>query len=647
VVDSGHSRIVELTPDGASIKEFSTYVEVPKSASYAGPYSVAVDTAGNVFTTDFYITVDSHRESRVLKFNSNGDLVNVWGSTIFNNSTGVALDNDGNVYVADASNHRIQKLNAAQDMIIDQSYLDAFGRAPTEADTTYWEGRSDWKTRDDLEKLLSNTLKVPSNDALRQTAIKNAIKAVYGTEMTNHDLAYWNPLVLKNGTLYKDIVKTLQDLHQKDGIIQQAYQKAFGRNADPTEVKKLIDSNKYQSITQLDTINRSTIMTNSAVRLGVINDAFVKVTGKLPEPEFIDVWDKRLVTKGSNAGMFYSELKDNFSNRNIVITQAMLDVFDATASEEDLNYLLGAANWSTKTELDGILRVLLRKSALAVIQGQESKDPNASIAVYTITSAYKAAFGKEPSDNELNRWLTQETINQMPSTFLEIKQSLLSSSYKLYQRQGQYDVVVGYFKYLNDAIKQGQKTPKAIVTDSNNKSLWDNYYKYHLYQQWGDGKFHLFHGINDLSSAKKYALGFEKTIIIETNTGKMVWDDYFDRTHGTDDLVNYNHFLVTNGNAEIIGIGTGIQSNQQVYLGGQTNPVTLSNLIAASGVVASGGGNVVAAGGMNVVAAGGMNVVAAGGGNVVAAGGMNVVAAGGGNVVAAGGANVVAAGGMN
>ena len=645
VVDSGHARIVVLTPDGTSIKEFRTYVNVPQYSSYVGPYSVAVDAAGDVYATDYYQTVDYRRESRVLKFNSDGDLVKVWGSTIFTFAYNITVDHDGNVFVADAGNNRVLKMNAAQDIMISRAFKDAFGRAPTESDTTYWQGRKDWKTVDDLLKHLSSTLKVQGNEGLRQTTIKNAVEAVYGT-MTNHDIAYWNPILLKDGTLYKDIVKTLQDLHQKDGIIQQAYQKAFGRNANPKEVKALIDSNKHQSISQLDTINRSTIMTDSSVRIGIINRAFTKVTGKLPDPDFMDVWIKRLATKGANAGMFYSELMEHFSNRNIVIAQSMLDVFGAAPTENDLNFYLGAANWNTKTELEGILRVLLKNSALAVMQGRESKNPDASIAVYTITSAYKAAFGQAPSDNDLNKWINQEALFPVPSTYLEITKNLLASSYKLYQRQGQYDYLVGNFQFLNDAITQARKTPKAIVTDSNNRSLWDNYYKYHLYQQYGDGKFHLFYRMNDLNSAKRHALGFEKVIIIDTSTGNMVWDNYFNRS-GTDNTDN-DHFLVTNRNAEIYGIGKGFHTNnQQVFLGSQTTPVTLSSLIAASGVVASGGGNVVAAGGMNVVASGGGNVVAAGGGNVVAAGGGNVVAAGGGNVVAAGGMNIVAPGGGN
>ena len=104
----------------------------------------------------------------------------------------------------------------------------------------------------------------------------------------------------------------------------------------------------------------------------------------------------------------------------------------------------------------------------------------------------------------------------------------------------------------------------------------------------------------------------------------------------------------------------------------QAANTVLANLhIAASSLVAAGGGNLVAAGGGNMVAAGGgnligndgstltttyligndgstftsiQNLVAAGGGNLIGNDGSTLVAAGGGNLVAAGGGNIVAVG---
>jgi DNA-binding beta-propeller fold protein YncE len=70
------------------------------------PY-LAVDAQGRVYTTD-------PEGSRVLVFDSEGELLAVWGKygtddASFDLPTGIALDEEGNVYVSDSNNHRILK----------------------------------------------------------------------------------------------------------------------------------------------------------------------------------------------------------------------------------------------------------------------------------------------------------------------------------------------------------------------------------------------------------------------------------------------------------------------------------------------------------------------------------------------------------
>ena len=74
------------------------------------PWGIAVDQVGNVYVADGY-------NHRIQKFNSSGDFLAKWGEFgsgdgQFKYPHGVSTDSRGNVYVADAGNHRIQKFNS-------------------------------------------------------------------------------------------------------------------------------------------------------------------------------------------------------------------------------------------------------------------------------------------------------------------------------------------------------------------------------------------------------------------------------------------------------------------------------------------------------------------------------------------------------
>ncbi|HXI17532.1 MAG TPA: SMP-30/gluconolactonase/LRE family protein, partial [Chloroflexota bacterium] len=74
------------------------------------PRGVALDTQGNVYVADTL-------NHRIQKFSRTGQPIGSWGTEgtgdgQFKEPMGVAVDRDGNVYVADTWNHRVQKLDA-------------------------------------------------------------------------------------------------------------------------------------------------------------------------------------------------------------------------------------------------------------------------------------------------------------------------------------------------------------------------------------------------------------------------------------------------------------------------------------------------------------------------------------------------------
>jgi hypothetical protein len=122
-VDKGSDMIVKFNPEGRVTMVFGRKKEAsddgaeawkrvtpPRPATdgqFRQPTDVTWDTQGNTFISDGYIN------SRVAKYDKNGDWVKQWGTFgsgqgQFNTPHSIAADAKGNIYVADRGNRRIQ-----------------------------------------------------------------------------------------------------------------------------------------------------------------------------------------------------------------------------------------------------------------------------------------------------------------------------------------------------------------------------------------------------------------------------------------------------------------------------------------------------------------------------------------------------------
>jgi len=121
-IDKGSDMIVKFNPQGRVVMVFGrkkeasdeagpwTRVNPPRPAvngQFRQPTDVTWDTQGNIFISDGYIN------SRVAKYDKNGDWVKQWGGPgakpgEFNTPHSIAADAQGNIYVADRGNRRIQ-----------------------------------------------------------------------------------------------------------------------------------------------------------------------------------------------------------------------------------------------------------------------------------------------------------------------------------------------------------------------------------------------------------------------------------------------------------------------------------------------------------------------------------------------------------
>jgi sugar lactone lactonase YvrE len=120
VADSGNNAIREITPDGtittlAGGKDGGYRDGVGKEARFAWPTGIAVDTSGNIYVCD------SHN-NKIRRITPAGVVSTIAGGSLpgssngpgwrarFNFPTGIWVDSEGNVYVADSGNNMIRKI---------------------------------------------------------------------------------------------------------------------------------------------------------------------------------------------------------------------------------------------------------------------------------------------------------------------------------------------------------------------------------------------------------------------------------------------------------------------------------------------------------------------------------------------------------
>jgi tripartite motif-containing protein 71 len=115
VADTDHNRILVYSPTGQLLVRFGANGGDGSPGSGAGefnhPEAVAVDNAGDMYVADTY-------NNRIVELSPAGAVLAQWGSRgsadgRFHSPTGIALDAAGNVYVVDSENNRVEVFDSS------------------------------------------------------------------------------------------------------------------------------------------------------------------------------------------------------------------------------------------------------------------------------------------------------------------------------------------------------------------------------------------------------------------------------------------------------------------------------------------------------------------------------------------------------
>ncbi len=125
--DHGNHVVRKITPDAVvtTVAGIGTKGKVNSTAllsSFDGPTGISIDRTGNIYVAEYYTNT-------IRKIGVDGNVTTVGGdgskgfvdgdvlTSKFNQPYDVTVDQDGNLFVADYSNHRIRKINAAGTLV--------------------------------------------------------------------------------------------------------------------------------------------------------------------------------------------------------------------------------------------------------------------------------------------------------------------------------------------------------------------------------------------------------------------------------------------------------------------------------------------------------------------------------------------------
>jgi len=118
--DKPNNRVQKFDSSGNFLSKFGSSGNADGQFPRRSPHGIGVDNKGNIYVSDTLAMSNHHR---IQKFDSRGNFLGKWGSYgpadgQFNEPRGVAVDQDGNIYVAEMGNHRIQKFDSSGNFLM-------------------------------------------------------------------------------------------------------------------------------------------------------------------------------------------------------------------------------------------------------------------------------------------------------------------------------------------------------------------------------------------------------------------------------------------------------------------------------------------------------------------------------------------------
>ena len=200
----------------------------------------------------------------------------------------------GTLLLSVAGPAQAQKQLTVRQALIQQTYQEAFGRKAQDAELTYWDGRKDWSSKDQLMKYHLESLK--GFPELQTSAVRAAYSAAGLGAPGDAMLNFWQRDLAKYPRVVSVLSTDIRSFNEaRKRHVDESYRTAFGRPSSADEVKYWQTRDDWfgkpsKPSESLLELHRNYIKENDTASREVVENSYVNALRRKPSAGEMNYW---------------------------------------------------------------------------------------------------------------------------------------------------------------------------------------------------------------------------------------------------------------------------------------------------------------------------------------------------------------------
>lgn len=173
--------------------------------------------------------------------------------------------------------------------LIRQSYLEAFGKAASNDEVNYWNGRQDWTTLGQLINMHMPYLK--GNPEMQESNVRAAYAAAGLAVPSDALLHFWKADLARTPqkvSVLSGVIRAFTN--KREQLIKESYRNAMGLEGNADQVKYWQTRADWFGLNGIQALHRAYIAGNDSVAAEVVHQSYRNVFGRPADQNQLNYW---------------------------------------------------------------------------------------------------------------------------------------------------------------------------------------------------------------------------------------------------------------------------------------------------------------------------------------------------------------------